>query len=127
MVKTFFPFEKFDFELLGNSVDATEVLGRGRGLQSQYQCPPFRGFEKKVRKKMNVSFVYLPVGVYYVSFQNRLFKIKYGFQGSISNVDLHISSTPNLNLLRVLAQDLLIQFPKTFLEFPKTSDPIRSH
>ena len=69
---------------------------------------------------MNVSFVYLPVGIYYVSFQNRLCKIKYGFQGSISNVDLHISSTPNLNLLRVLVQDLLIQFPKTFLEFPKT-------
>ena len=57
-------------------------------------------------------------GAYYVSYQKKKkknCKIKYGFKGSISNVDLVldlallISSTSYFNLLQVLAIDLVLQ------------------
>ena len=54
---------------------------------------------------------HLPERAYFVSCQIRLCKIKYGFEGSISNVDLGSipGSTPDFNLVQIRVQGLLLQ------------------
>ena len=61
-----------------------------------------RGYQKKMRAwgDLNSSFQrYLPRGAYCVSCQKRLYKIKYGFENSISNIYLGLFQPPNNQLM----------------------------